>query len=261
MALTVRVQGATAPALGFGTWRLAGEACEAAVADAIAVGYRHIDTARMYQNEAEVGRAMRASGVARESIFLVSKIWPDDFPADRARKAAEASLAALGVDYLDLMLMHWPPRTTPLEETLAALAELQEAGKILHLGVSNFGPKLMTEAVKHTHILTNQIEYHPLKNQSETVAWCQGRDIMITAYSPIARGAALRDETIRRIAVRQDKTPAQVCLRWLVQQDKVAVIPKAATPEHRRSNFAISDFQLSEEEMAEISAIAQKRGS
>ena len=248
----VEVQGVSIPALGFGTWKLTGKDCEESVADALEIGYRHIDTARMYENETEVGRGMTASGVPREDVFLVTKIWPQDFAKDRARKAAEDSLRQLNVDYVDLLLLHWPSSDTPLAETLGVLAALREEGKIRHAGVSNFPNHLLDESLEIMPILTNQIEYHPYTDRAAVVEHCQARDVMITAYTPLARGAVDKDPVIRRIAERYGKTPAQVTLRWLIQQDKVSTIPKAATPDRRRENLDIGDFTLDDEEMAAI---------
>ncbi len=253
----VTVQGVNVPALGFGTWRLSGRECREAVADALAVGYRHIDTARMYRNETEVGQGVRDVQTPREDLFLVTKLWLDDYPRRKAERAIEDSLRQLNADYIDLLLMHWPPSETPVEETLDVMNVYRDKGDVLHLGVSNFSPKLTGQALETAPILTNQIEYHPFKGQSEMVGFCQERDIMITAYSPVARGAVTKDPVIASIAERHGKTPAQVTLRWLIQQAKVSAIPKAARPEHRRGNFDIWDFELSPDEMRAIRALGE----
>ncbi|MFP4190863.1 MAG: aldo/keto reductase [Candidatus Hydrogenedentota bacterium] len=254
---TVTVQGVNVPALGFGTWRLSGTECREAVSDALALGYRHIDTARMYRNETEAGQGIRDAQIPREDVFLVTKLWLDDYPRRKAERAIEDSLRQLNAEYIDLLLMHWPPSDTPLEETLDVMSGYRDKGDVLHLGVSNFSPDLTEQALKAAPILTNQIEYHPFKNQIETVGFCQTRDIMITAYSPVARGAVMKDPVIGSIAERHGKTPAQVTLRWLIQQDKVSAIPKAASPEHRRSNFDIWDFELPPDDMRAITALGE----
>ncbi|HVS01453.1 MAG TPA: aldo/keto reductase [Thermoanaerobaculia bacterium] len=257
--ILVERQGARVPALGFGTWQLTGERCREAVADALAVGYRHLDTARVYDNEAAVGRGMRDAGVPREEIFLISKVGFDDLAPERVRRAGEESLRDLGTDYLDLWLVHWPPLDRPVEPTLAVMAKLVEEGAVRHLGVSNFPPSRLGRAAAAAALLCLQVEYHPFLGQERLLAICRRHAMALTAYSPLARGRVGDDPTLREIARRHRKTAAQVTLRWLVQQEGVAAIPKAASREHRRENFAIWDFALSGEEMAAIHALDRGR--
>lgn len=254
----VPVKGERVPALGFGTWRLSGEACREAVEDALSIGYRHIDTAQMYGNEAEVGAAIQAAGVDRREVFLTTKIWPDNLAAEDVRRTSEESLRRLKTDYVDLLLIHWPNERVPLEETLDAMMELQREGKTHHIGVSNFSPDLFRQAVAHAPIFCNQVEYNPFVPQQALLELARLEDALLTAYRPLARGEVLSEPTLREIGARHGKNPAQVALRWLLQQENVAAIPKAARPEHRRSNFDIFDFELSEDEMRRISSIGQR---
>jgi 2,5-diketo-D-gluconate reductase B len=249
------IRGEKVPSLGLGTWRLSGKGCTTAVERALALGYRHIDTAQIYANEGEVGRGIRNSGVDREEIFLVTKVWTSSFSHDGAISSARGSLEELRTEYVDLLLMHWPNPSVPLEETLGAMRELQEEGSVKHVGVSNFPPSKVEEATLHTEIFCNQVEYHPYRAQEELLKQAKEMDYLLTAYSPVAGGAAVNDATLREIGMAYGKTAAQVALRWLIQQEKVAAIPKAASEDHLRSNLDIFDFELSDEEMERIFAL------
>jgi 2,5-diketo-D-gluconate reductase B len=251
---TIEVQGVRVPALGFGTWQITGADAEEAVRDALEIGYRQIDTARMYENEREVGRGIAASGVAREEIWLTSKVWRDDASADRVVAAGEDSLRKLGTDYLDLFLLHWPA-DTPIERTIEGFMRLREAGKIRHFGVSNFPRKLLEPALRHGPVFCDQVEYHPLLSIDPILELAEQRDLLITAYSPLAHGKVLENETLRRIGEAHGKTPGQVALRWLLDQPRVSPIPKASSHERRVENFEVFDFQLTDEERAEIAAL------
>lgn len=246
---------ARVPALGLGTWELRGDGCVRAVEHALALGYRHLDTAQGYFNEAEVGEGLRRSGLPRDDVFLTTKVRPRHFrPADLLR-STEESLAALQVDVVDLLLLHWPNREVPLEETLAALHEARARGLTRHVGVSNFAPSWLRRAVAAGPTLTNQVEYHPFLSQTALLELAEEHDLLITAYSPVARGKVLRDPTLREIGERHGKTAAQVALRWLVQQPRVVTIPKAASPEHQAANLDVFDFELEAAEMAAIFAL------
>ena len=251
----VVVQGERVPALGFGTWQLRGAACSEGVQDALKMGYRHIDTAQGYDNEDQVGEGIRRSGVGRDEIFLVTKVRPTNFRHDDAQASTRESLEKLGTDWVDLLLLHWPNPDVPLEETLGALAELQDEGIVKHLGVSNFPPSLAEEANGITRIFANQVEYHPYLAQPKLTKQAVGMDYMLTAYSPLGKGRVIGDQTLRDIGEAHGKSAAQVALRWLVQQDHVSTIPKAASAEHRRSNLDIFDFELSDEEMDRVHAL------
>jgi 2,5-diketo-D-gluconate reductase B len=245
------------PVLGLGTYRLTGEACVRAVGRALSMGYRHLDTAQMYGNEAEVGRAIEDSGIERGEIFLTTKVWPSDFAHDRVKEKARASLKKLRTEYVDLLLMHWPGDGVPLGETLGAMRELQQEGSLLHIGVSNFSPSLVEEAAEHAEIFCNQVQYHPYRRQDALVDQAQEMDYLLTAYTPLSRGGVQKDTTLRDIGDAHGKTATQAALRWLVQQDKVCAIPKATSEEHLRENLDVFDFELSAEEMDRIFSLGR----
>ncbi len=248
------IKGEKVPSLGLGTWRLSGQECIKAVERAFALGYRHIDTAQMYANEGEVGRGIQNSGVGREDVFLVTKVSTSNFSHDSVIRSTHGSLKKLGTEYVDLLLMHWPNPSVPLGETLGAMTELQEDGSVKHVGVSNFPPSMVEEAARHATVFCNQVEYHPYRAQDELLEQAREMDYLLTAYSPMARGGVLNDTTLKEIGEVYGKTPAQVALRWLIQQEKVAAIPKAASEEHLESNLDVFDFELSGEEMERILA-------
>lgn len=251
------IKGEKVPALGLGTWRLSGEECRRAVERALALGYRHIDTAQMYRNEDEVGKGMQSSWVNREEVFLTTKVWPSDFSYERTIETTQESLKRLRTDRVDLLLMHWPSRGVPLEETLGAMMELQEEGSVRHIGVSNFPPSMVEDAAQHAEIFCNQVEYHPYEAQDELLEQATEMDYLLTAYRPLSKGTILNDETLREIAEAHGKTPAQVALRWLIQQEKVAAIPKTTSEDHLKNNLDVFDFELSEEEMERISGLSR----
>ena len=249
------IKGEKVPSLGLGTWRLSGEECIRTVERALVLGYRHIDTAQMYANEGEVGRGMRNSGVDREEVFLVTKVRTSSFSHDDVIHSTLKSLEKLETSYVDLLLMHWPNPSVPLGETLGAMRKLQVEGSIKHVGVSNFPPSMVEEATEHAEIFCNQVEYHPYRAQEELLEQAKEMDYLLTAYSPVAGGAAVNDATLREIGKAYGKTAAQVALRWLIQQEKVAAIPKAASEDHLRSNLDIFDFELSDEETERVTAL------
>ncbi|HEX3497895.1 MAG TPA: aldo/keto reductase [Stellaceae bacterium] len=252
--LFVTVKGTKVPALGFGTWQLNGAQCESAVEHALATGYRHIDTAQAYANEREVGRAIARSGVKRDAIFLTTKIAVDRLAAKDVTSSLAGSLDALGTDHVDLLLIHWPSATVKMGETLRAMNEAKAQGRIRHIGVSNFTVAQMREAIE-THgseIFCNQVEYHVLLAQSRVLAFARAHDIMVTAYCPLARGRIADQPELIAIAKNHGKSVAQVALRWLIQQDGVAAIPRSSKREHIAANFALFDFALTGEEMAVI---------
>ncbi len=252
---TITIQGVAVPSLGFGTWPLRGDECRLAVEDALAIGYRHIDTAQSYENEAAVGEAIRNSGIAREDIFLVTKVRQSQFNHDQAIASTRESLAKLNVDYIDLLLLHWPNDQVPVGETLTALRTFQEAGTVRQLGVSNFSPAQVEEAGRYATIFCNQVEFHPYKPQQELIAQARQLDYLFTAYSPVARGKVQHDPVLQQIGAAHGKSAVQVTLRWMVQQG-LATIPKAGSNQHRRDNFAIFDFALSDEEMRAIDGLS-----
>ena len=251
----LEIQGSTVPKLGFGTWEILGSECEEAVADALEIGYRHIDTAQAYDNEAEVGKALAASGVPRREMFVTTKLWREELAPGRVRPSAEGSLERLQVSCIDLLLLHWPNEEVPLEETLGALVQLREEGLIRHFGVSNFPAGMLREALAVAPIFADQVEFHPFLGQDELAELAVEKDFMITAYSPLARGKVPDDPTLREIGERHGKTAGQVALRWLLDKPNVATIPKASSHERRLENFEVFDLELAEEERAAIDAL------
>jgi 2,5-diketo-D-gluconate reductase B len=251
----LEIQGTTVPKLGFGTWQIEGPECQEAVEDALAIGYRHIDTARAYGNEAEVGRGIAAAGIPRNEFFLTTKIWREEYAPGDLQRAAEDSVKNLQVDCLDLLLLHWPNPDFPLEETLGALAELRDEGLILHLGVSNFPAGMLREALDVAPIFADQVEFHPFLSQDPLVELAVEKDFMVAAYSPLARGKVPRDETLRTIAEAHGKTAGQVALRWLLDKPQVCALPKASSHERRVENFEVFDLELTDDDRAAIDAL------
>jgi len=253
--MNMSLDGTNVPSLGFGTWPLTGETCVRAVESALSVGYRHVDTAQMYHNESEVGQGLQRSGVARQDLFLTTKILSENLAPADVRRSTEESLRKLRTDYVDLLLIHWPYDQVPLEKSLEAMFELQREGKTRHVGVSNFPTALLGRAIGMGKIFCNQVEYHPFLSQQPVLDFCRRERIMLTAYSPLAQGKVKEDSTLQAIGQKYGKLPSQVALRWLVQQENVAAIPKASTPEHQRNNLEVFDFELSPEEMNRIFAL------
>jgi 2,5-diketo-D-gluconate reductase B len=251
----LEIQGTTVPKLGFGTWQIEGPDCQEAVEDALAIGYRHIDTARAYGNEEQVGRGLAAAGIPRNEFFLTTKIARDEYAPDDLRRAAEDSLRKLGVDGLDLLLLHWPNPDFPLEDTLGALIGLRDDGLIKHLGVSNFPPGMLREAIGLAPIFTDQVEFHPFLGQDALVELAIEKDFMVTAYSPLARGKVPEDATLREIGAAHGKTAGQVALRWLLDTPQVCALPKASSHERRVENFEVFDFELTDQDRAAIDAL------
>jgi 2,5-diketo-D-gluconate reductase B len=252
---TIEVQGMSVPRLGFGTWQIEGSEATEAVRDALEIGHRQIDTARAYENEAEVGEGLAQSGVDRGVIFLTTKVFPGDFEPDALKAAAEDSLRSLKTDYLDLLLLHWPDDSVPLERTLQALVELQEAGTIRHLGVSNFPAGLLAEALAQAPVFCDQVEYHPFLGQDRLLELARANDVLVTAYSPLAHGRVPGDATLAEIGEAHGKTAGQVALRWLLDQPGVSPIPKASSHERRVENFEVFDFSLSDDERERIDGL------
>lgn len=243
--------GVRMPQLGLGTWELRGEACERSVGEALALGYRHIDTAEGYGNEERIGAAIRAADVDRDALFLTSKVWRDHLTRDGVRDACYGSLERLGVDYLDLLLVHWPNSDIAMAATAAGFDDLLKAQRIRAWGVSNFTPAHLRELEGRDDVATNQVELHPYFRQDEMVAFCQERGIPITAYSPLAKGRVGDDPVLREIGAAHQATPAQVALRWSTQRGRV-VIPKAASRRHLEENLGALDLELSEKELEAI---------
>ena len=256
----VEANGARIPQVGLGTWELRGDACTALVKEALKIGYRHIDTAEMYDNEAAVGAGMRASGIARGEVFVTTKVWYTHFEPAALLTAAKESLARLKLDHVDLLLLHWPNPSVPLEETIGALNDAQARGLTHHIGIANFTVDLVRRAVELSKapLVTNQIEIHPYLDQAKVMAVCRRFGISLTAYSPVAKGATMRDETLKRIAAAHKKSPAQIALRYLVQQG-IIVIPRTGKPERLAENADLFGFALSDSEMQTIAKLARAK--
>jgi diketogulonate reductase-like aldo/keto reductase len=262
MAEAIAANGARIPLVGLGTWDLRGRDCVRIVEEAIGLGYRHIDTAAMYRNEEEVGEGLRASGVPRDEVFVTTKVWSSNLRAKDFERSARDSLAKLKLPSVDLLLIHWPNSSVPLKETIDALCKMKREGVARHVGVSNFDAALVDQAVKLATepLVNNQIECHPYFDQSKTIAASHRHGLSVTAYSPIARGRVKGDAVLTRIAKAHGKTAAQVCLRYLVQQE-VIVIPKSSRPERLKENIGIFDFKLTAAEMKDIAKLASPHGN
>lgn len=261
MPQVVEANGARIPLVGLGTWDLRGRTCARVVEQALRLGYRHIDTAEMYDNERDVGEGLRASGVPRNDVFVVTKIWPSHFAPRELLRAAKESLVKLRLPEVDLLLLHWPNPQIPLSETLGALCKVKEAGQARHIGVSNFTAALIEEATKLSTepLVCNQFEIHPFLDQSTLVAASRAHGMAVVAYSPIARGKAKNSAVLARIGQAHGKSAAQVSLRYLVQQ-QIAVIPRTSKLERLSENFAIFDFELTAGEMDEVAALSGRDG-
>jgi diketogulonate reductase-like aldo/keto reductase len=258
----VEANGARIPAIGLGVMTLKEETCIKAVDAALRMGYRHVDTAQMYGNERETGEGLRASGVPREQVFVTTKVWHDRQRAGDFERSVDESLGRLGLSYVDLLLIHWPNKDVPLAESIGALCRTKRDGRAKHIGVANFTVALIDEAAKLAGepLVTNQIEVHPFIDRSKVIAASRRHGLSITAYCPVARGAAPGDEVLARIGAVHGKSPAQVSLRYLVQQG-IIPIPRSSNPQHLADNLAVFDFALSEAEMAELARLksANKR--
>lgn len=235
------------PLIGLGTWRLQGDECVKIVKNAIDLGYRHIDTADLYNNHRDIAKAIQ--GISRSELFIVSKIYLNDLAPEKIKSAIPRFLDELQTDYLDFLLIHWPHPTLASEISLEAMNQFKQAGLIRGLGVSNFVRQhLRSLKPYHFPILINQIEMHPYLQRRELVEFCRNENIAITAYRPLAKGAFENNETLMTIGKKYHKSPSQIALRWLVQQD-ISAIPKASSVEHLKKNISVFDFSLKENEM------------
>lgn len=253
----VHAQGVAIPALGFGTFRMIGEACARAVYTALRVGYRHIDTAEVYDNESAVGEGITASGIAREELFLTTKAWRDDLSPAGIRQSLEASLRRLGTDYVDLWLIHWPNPAFELEATLTAMMDAVKERRVRLIGVSNFPVALFERAAAIAPIACNQVEYHPYLSQRRVIDAARRHDAVVTAYAPLAMGRIVQDPVLQGIGASHGKSAAQVTLRWLISQPGIAAIPKALSAPHAQENIDLFDFALSGKECNRIKRLAR----
>jgi diketogulonate reductase-like aldo/keto reductase len=257
----VAANGAAIPLLGLGTWELRGRGCARVVEQALRLGYRHIDTAEMYDNEREVGEGFRASGIKRGEVFLTTKIWPNHFSPPELERAARDCLVRLRLSEVDLLLLHWPNPQVPLAETIGALCKVKRDGLARHIGVSNFTVELIEQALAAASepLVCDQVECHVFLDQSKLIAGAGKHDMAIVAYSPLARGDIRNDPVLARAARAHGKSAAQICLRYLVQQN-IAVIPRTSKLERLSENAAIFDFELSDAEMRDIAGLASRDG-
>lgn len=242
------------PMAGVGTWKLSGDTVRDSIRAGLDAGYGHVDTAEGYKNEREIGDAL--SEYDREEVFLTSKVLPKHLNYESVITSCEESLERLGTDYLDLYLIHWPNPAVSLRETFDAMTTLHERGKIRNVGVSNFTTYQLSAArhISDIPIAVNQVEYHPWCMQDETVEYCRETDTVIEAAAPLARTEIFADETIQEVAEKYDRSPAQIVLKWSVEND-VVVLPKSSSPEHVRANLDLFDWTLDDEDHALIDAI------
>ncbi|MGE8322964.1 MAG: aldo/keto reductase [Pseudomonas sp.] len=254
--LTTR-NGLALPAIGLGTWPMTGTECTQAVRQALEVGYRHIDTATAYDNEAAVGRALRDSDVPREQIHLTTKVWWDRLAPQAMRQSLEDSLRTLGTEQVDLFYIHWPGKDWDLARSIETLVALRDEGKARSIGVANFPLGLLRQVVESlgAPLAAIQVEYHVLLSQQALLDYARRHDLLLTAYTPLARGQAAAQPVIQAIARKHGVLPSQVALKWLLDQDRVAVIPKASSRDNQLANLAALKVQLDDEDRAAIAGL------
>lgn len=260
--LYVELNNARIPALGFGTFELDRAEAQRMVEDALEIGYRHIDTAQIYRNEDAVGAGLAAAAPDREDVWVTTKVWLEEYRDGDLQASVEKSLERLRLDYVDLLLLHWPNPEVPLAETLGALNNVLDRGMTRHIGISNFPGALIEQACRESRglLLTDQVEYHPFLDQSAVQAMLRRQGMALTAYCPIAQGRVFGNTVLQRIGAAHGKNEAQVALRWLLQQDNVIAIPRSSKEDHARQNFAVFDFELSADEMQAINALRSPDG-
>jgi diketogulonate reductase-like aldo/keto reductase len=261
-ATLVEANGAKIPAIGLGTFKLTGDAATQAVTAALGAGYRHIDTADMYGNEEAVGLGLRDGGVKRDDIFVTTKVWHDNLEGGKLLRSAEGSLKKLGLEQVDLLLIHWPSPQGRVEDWIRDLCLAKTRGLARHIGVSNFTVDLLDRAVACATepLVANQCEYHPYLDQKAVLAACRRHGIAFTSYCPLGRGSVSDEPLLQQIARAKGKTASQIVLRWHVQQPGIVAIPKSGTPKHIAENIDVFDFTLSDAEMAQISELKRSGG-
>jgi 2,5-diketo-D-gluconate reductase B len=254
----VHVSNAAIPAIGFGTYGMSAAEIYRLIPAALRAGFRHIDTAQIYGNEGEIGECVAASGIPRSEIFLTTKVWVSNYAERNFEASVNESLRKLKTDYIDLLLLHWPGSNVPLAEQIAGLNAVARAGKVRHIGVSNFNRALMAESVwlSAVPLVTNQFEYHPYLNQSLLIESTLQAGLAVTGYCGMAIGRVFSEPTLEEIAARYDRTIAQIVLRWLVQQRGVMALSRTAKVERLARNLAVFDFELESEDMTAIHSLA-----
>jgi 2,5-diketo-D-gluconate reductase B len=257
----LQTQGISLPRLGLGTFRMQGELCRAAVESALDLGYRHIDTAEMYGNEDAVGAAIAASGVARKDLHVTTKVWHENLASDAIRRAFDSSLKKLRLDYVDLYLVHWPSSNMNLPAIFETLLKLKHEGRTRAIGVANFNLALLKTVVEEIEapIACNQIEYHVMLDQTKLAKYLAAKSIPLVAYAPLAQGRAASDETLISIGRRHGAGAAQVALKWLLDQDGVAAIPKASRAESQQANLDALKLKLDDEDRKAIAALPKDK--
>jgi diketogulonate reductase-like aldo/keto reductase len=260
---TKTVRGVAVPTIAIGVFEVEPGETEETVADALAAGYRHVDTAVAYGNEEEVGRALARSGVDRDDVWVTTKVWIDDFAPRDLRASAEASLRRLGIERIDLLLLHWPPEEgSELAPALEELQRLRSDGLIRELGVSNFPAYMLREAIAIApEVFADQVEYHAKLSQHEILDVAAEADLLVEAYAPLggSAGDTVEEPVLKEIAAAHDATPAQVAIAWLAHQDRVVVLPRSTNPDRRRENLAALELDLSSEETARIDELSERR--
>src|SRR5882724_1119621 len=254
-------QGISLPRLGLGTFRLQGDACRAAVESALGLGYRHLDTAEMYGNEEAIGAAIAASRVARSDLHVTTKVWNENLAPDAIRRAFDASLKKLRLDQVDLYLVHWPAKNMNLPAMFETLMKLKQDGRTGAIGVANFNVALLKTAVEEIKapIACNQVEYHVMLDQTPLRKYMAAKSIPLVAYCPLAQGRAASDETLMAIGRKHGASAAQVALKWLLDQDGVAAIPKASRAESQKANLDALHVGLDDEDMKAIAALPKDK--
>ncbi|SMG49998.1 aldo/keto reductase [Paraburkholderia susongensis] len=259
MQNVVQAGHAAIPTLGYGTYGMSPLEVHRVLPAALRAGFRHIDTAQVYGNEAEVGDCVAASGIPRADVFITTKVWVSNYHPTRFAASVDESLRKLKTDYIDLLLLHWPGSDIPLSEQIGALNAASRSGKVRHIGVSNYNRALMAEAIELSEIplATNQFEYHPYLNQSLLIESTLNAGLAVTGYCGMAVGQVLSDPVLKEMAARYGKTIAQIVLRWLVQQDGVVALSRTSKIERLPENLAVFDFELQAADMAAIHALAR----
>jgi len=257
----LQTQGISLPRLGLGTFRMQGEVCRAAVESALGLGYRHIDTAEMYGNEDAIGAAIAASGVARGDLHVTTKVWNENLAPDAIRRAFETSLKKLRLDQVDLYLVHWPAPNMKLPQMFETLMKLKEEGRTRAIGVANFNIALLKTVVEEIKapIACDQVEYHVMLDQARLRQYLTAKSIPLVAYCPLAQGRVAADETLMAIGRKHDASAAQVALKWLLDQDGVAAIPKASRAESQKANLDALKVTLDDEDRKKIAALPKNK--
>src|SRR5437016_7803397 len=257
----LQTEGIRLPRLGLGTFRMQGDVCRTAVESALSLGYRHIDTAEMYANEEAIGAALAGSGVARNDLHVTTKVWHENLAADAIRRAFDTSLKKLRLDHVDLYLVHWPSKSMNLPAVFETLMKLKEEGRTRAIGVANFTLALLKTTVEEIKapIACNQIEYHVMLDQTKVKTYLTSKSIPLVAYCPLAQGRAASDETLMAIGRKHNASAAQVALKWLLDQDGVAAIPKASRRESQKANLEALNLGLDDEDLKAIAGLPKDR--